>query len=75
MTDAQNRELPRFSYSLDEAAIVTGLSRTRLFQAVRDGRLTVRKDGKSTLVLAEDLSAYLKSLPVKGKRPEAHVPA
>jgi hypothetical protein len=70
MPEGQAKELPRLSYTLDEAALVTGLARTRLFQAVRDGRLTVRKDGKSTVVLVDELTAYLKALPTKGKQPE-----
>jgi hypothetical protein len=35
---------------LERVPLLTGLSRTRLFGAVKEGRLTIRKDGKSSIV-------------------------
>ena len=61
------RPVPRLSLTLEEAAESTGLSRTRLFGAVREGKLTVRKDGKSTIVELDELQRYVRSLPTRGR--------
>lgn len=59
----------RLAYSLADAAEVTGLSRTVLDRAIKDGLLkskvtSWRGDGKAgkRIVLAKDLVAYLDSL-------------
>jgi excisionase family DNA binding protein len=61
--------LPRFSLTPDEAAESTGFSRTRIFQAIRDGELTARKDGKATVIETDELLRWLRSLPTRGRRP------
>ena len=61
------RPVPRLSLTLEEAAESTGLSRTRLFGAVREEKLTVRKDGKSTIVELDELQRYVRSLPTRGR--------
>ncbi len=62
-------ELPRFSFTPDEAAESTGFSRTRIFQAIRNEELTARKDGKSTVIETDELLRWLRSLPTRGRRP------
>ena len=59
----------RLAYSLADASAVTGLSRTVLDRAIKDGLLkskvtTYRSDGKAgkRIVLARDLQAYLDGL-------------
>jgi len=37
--------------------------RTRIFQAIKEGRLVARKDGRKTIILAEDYERFLQSLP------------
>jgi excisionase family DNA binding protein len=59
--------MDRIAYPLPEAARITGVSRTRIFDAVRRGELTVRKAGRSSIVTRDDLVAWIRSLPVKGK--------
>jgi excisionase family DNA binding protein len=61
--------LPRFSLTPDEAAESTGFSRTRIFQAIRDGEITARKDGKATVIETDELLRWLRSLPTRGRRP------
>jgi excisionase family DNA binding protein len=56
----------RIAYPLAEAAHLVGVSRTRLFEAVRRRELTVRKAGRASLVTRDDLLAWVKSLPIKG---------
>jgi hypothetical protein len=47
----------------------TGVSRTRIFMAIRDEELTARKAGKSTVIEADELRRWLRSLPTKGREP------
>ena len=57
----------RIAYQLPEAARIAGVSRTRIFDAVRRQELTIRKAGRSSIVTHDDLMAWIKSLPVRGK--------
>jgi excisionase family DNA binding protein len=52
------------------AAEVTGLSRTRIFGAIRDGELTARKDGKATVIETAELLRWVRSLPTRGRVPD-----
>jgi excisionase family DNA binding protein len=53
----------RLAYSVTEAAELAGIGRTAMFAAIKAGRITARKFGKRTLIAAEDLKAFLDSLP------------
>jgi hypothetical protein len=59
--------MDRIAYSLPEAARIACVSRTRIFDAVRSRELTIRKAGRSSIVTHDDLVAWIRSLPVKGK--------
>lgn len=48
--------------TVQDAVKVSGLSRSRIYEAMRGG-LPARKAGRRTLILAADLEAYLASLP------------
>ena len=50
--------------SLLEACKVSGIGRTKLYEAIADGRLTARKCGSRTIILRADLERFLTSLPV-----------
>jgi excisionase family DNA binding protein len=65
------RHLPRIGLSCDEAAISAGCSRTRIFEAIRAGKLTARKDGKTTIIELSELHRWLRSLPTRGRQPDA----
>jgi excisionase family DNA binding protein len=62
---------PRLGFSPDEAAESAGVSRTRIFEAIRDGTLTARKAGKQTLIEPDELRRWVRQLPVRGRVPEA----
>lgn len=49
--------------TIPEAVKVTGLSRSRLYEALKDGTITARKAGRRTLIAYAELEAYLASLP------------
>jgi hypothetical protein len=59
--------LPKLAYTIPEVTEVTGIGRTSIYEEIAAGRLVARKRGSSTIILAEDLAAYLAGLPVVGK--------
>jgi excisionase family DNA binding protein len=58
------------SYTPEQAAVVTGRSRSRIFKAIKDKELTARKDGKATLLEIDELRRWLRALPTIGRQPE-----
>jgi len=50
--------------TVDEACHTGGFGRSRFYEAVAAGQLVVRKFGKRTIVLRDDLDRFLDSLPV-----------
>ena len=65
------RAIPRLGLNPDEAAESAAVSRTRIFEAIRDGTLTARKAGKSTVIEIEELRRWVGSLPTRGLTPDA----
>lgn len=49
--------------SVDQAAQASGFGRTLLYEAIRDGRLIARKNGRRTVILRSDLDDFLSGLP------------
>ena len=56
----------RLTYSVDELPAVTGLGKTRLYELMNSGAITARKAGRRTLILREDVEAFLRGLPTVG---------
>ncbi len=54
--------------SIAQTARFLGIGRSTLYNLIKDGRLPVRKLGKRTLILRDDLDHFVASLPVKGPR-------
>jgi excisionase family DNA binding protein len=50
------------SYNLHQVAAITGLGRTTLYEMIKRGKLVARKVGVRTIVLQEDLAAFLHGL-------------
>jgi len=57
-------DLQREGLSILEACAVAGIGRTKIYEAISEGRLKARKFGKRTIVLRADLQTFLSSLPV-----------
>ena len=59
--------LPVLSVGIEDAPkILGGVSRTRIFQAVQNNEITIRKNGRSSIVEVAELERWLKTLPTKG---------
>ena len=56
--------MKQFSLSVNQVCAVTGLGRTKVYEAINSGSLQARKIGKRTIVLQDDLSSFLNSLDV-----------
>jgi excisionase family DNA binding protein len=55
----------RLAYSIAEAAEITGVGRSFIYEEIKAGRLVVKKAGRRSLVFDADLKAWLASLPAK----------
>lgn len=53
----------KIAYSIDEILEIHPGGRTRLYDAIREGHLIARKQGRQTVILYEDYAAYLRALP------------
>lgn len=55
----------RLGFTMEEAAATAAIGRTRVYAAVKDGKLKARKFGRRTVILREDLEAFLRALPAR----------
>lgn len=51
------------AFSIKEVVELTGIARTTLYGAIRDGDLRARKYRRRTIILASDLDHFLEVLP------------
>ena len=58
----------RLAFSLADAASAIGVGKSILHELIATGKLPVRKLGRRSLVLREDLEEYLQGLPVHGEQ-------
>jgi excisionase family DNA binding protein len=58
-----NEKIHRQAWSIAEASNVSGLGRTKIYEAIAAGTLKARKCGKRTLILPDDLREFLTNLP------------
>jgi hypothetical protein len=58
------------SYPIETVPEITGIPRTKIFEAVRAKKLTVRKMGRSTIVERAEVERFIKALPSRGRLPD-----
>jgi hypothetical protein len=56
----------RAAHSIPEVCAATGLGRDSVYAAIRTGKLIARKYGRRTVVLDDDMRAFLDALPKLG---------
>ena len=64
-TDAVPPPPAAVGLTIEGAVAASGIGRTLIFRAIQRGDLRARKLGRRTIVLRDDLTEFLKSLPVK----------
>ncbi len=55
--------------SIAQTTRLLGIGRSTLYCIIKDGRLPVRKLGKRTLIMREDLDQFIAELPRAGRQP------
>jgi hypothetical protein len=55
--------MTQLAYDIEQAFGLAKIGRTSLYAAIRDGQLKARKFRRRTVILHEDLNAFLKGLP------------
>jgi hypothetical protein len=60
----QNPVLEKLAFSVNEVCYVGNFGHSTFYEVVAAGRLVVRKLGRRTIVLREDLDRFLAALPV-----------
>jgi excisionase family DNA binding protein len=53
----------RLAVNVTEAAVVTGLGRDGVYDAIREGQLEARKYGRRTVITIEAIERFLRALP------------
>jgi hypothetical protein len=61
----------QLAFTPAQAGVVSGRSRSRVFLAIKNGELSARKDGRATLIEADELRRWIRSLPAIGREPSA----
>jgi len=54
---------PAVAFTIPEVCAAIRMSRSFVYRLIADGALPAKKIGARTLILSEDLNAFLKSLP------------
>ena len=54
------------AYSIEAASDAASISKTRIFEAIRNKELTARKAGKATIIESVELQRWIRSLPTRG---------
>ena len=55
--------LPPLAYGVPEVLKIMSVGRTHLYSQIKSGALPARKIGRRTLILHEDVQAFLRNLP------------
>jgi len=62
----------KLSISINEAASMSGLGRSSIYEAMVSGKLKAKKSGKRTIILVRDLNDFLAALPAANFGPPSN---
>jgi excisionase family DNA binding protein len=60
----------KLALRIDEVCDATGLGRTSIYAAIKNGFLRARKCGRVTIILSSDLERFLQTLPALHHGPD-----
>lgn len=52
-------QLPPLRFEISEAARILRISRATLYERIREGLITIQKDGRRTFITAAELQRYV----------------
>lgn len=55
--------MTKLAATISESVVISGLSRSAIYRAAKEGKITLRKNGKRSIILVSELQAFLQSLP------------
>lgn len=61
--DDKDEKITPLAYDIKGLVKATGRKRSSIYKDIREGLLVVRKAGRSTVILHEDVMAWLRGLP------------
>jgi hypothetical protein len=61
-------KIPILALAPEEAAIASGRTRTRIFEAINSGELQARKDGKAVIIEVPELQRWIRTFPIRPMR-------
>jgi len=59
------------AYPVEMVPVVSGVTRTQVFEAIKANELTARKCGRRTIIEVNELRRWIATFPTKGRVPEA----
>jgi hypothetical protein len=62
--------LEPLAVAIEQAPLLTGVTRTRIFDAIAKNQLTVRKAGRASIIELPELRRWVRSLPTRGRAPD-----
>jgi excisionase family DNA binding protein len=68
---AERGDAPRLALSPEEAAHSLGVSRWRIYYAIKNGEITAYRDRKRTLIPLVELARWMYALPTRGRVPDS----
>ena len=75
LTKSENNMNTPLAYSIAEASEVSRIGRTSIYEAINSRDLIARKNGRRTVILADDLRRWLQNLPLAESHLESGVAA
>ncbi|HXZ22800.1 MAG TPA: DNA-binding protein [Pseudolabrys sp.] len=58
---------PAIAYPIETIPLIAGVTRTQIFQAIKDNELTARKKGRRTIIEVDELRRWISTFPTKGR--------
>jgi excisionase family DNA binding protein len=68
-----NRGTDHISHAIEDVPERTGINRSKIYAAIKNGHLTARKIGRSTIIEDGELRRWITTLPSRGRRQPAAV--
>jgi hypothetical protein len=66
MTDVSGNFAAPIAHAIEDVPARTGINRSKIFKAIRDGDLSARKIGHSTIIEDAELRRWISSLRKRG---------